>query len=91
MKKFKVTDETHHDMHVVEITEGEFTGCKLVYNEVKLDEEHEDMLSFDYEIVNGFTVDKSKMNDFVNCIGDNLVSLIEESLSDNSLIYKGGV
>jgi hypothetical protein len=90
MKNYKLLSEEMNDLHVLEIVEGEFAGCRYTYGEIKFDEMDESVLHFDYNITNGFTIKKDRMEDFVRTIGDNLVELITEAVEHQEVIYKGG-
>lgn len=92
---YKVTDEKVKGFNVIELTEGKYTGCKLVYGEIKLaDEENADGsidLSFEYEITNDFTVSKDEMPEFKQHIGNTLLKIIEDAIAAEELIFKGGL
>lgn len=77
------------DMHPIQIDEGKFAGCQVVYGYVAFAED-EPILKFDYEIVNGYNVNEDQRIEFQQVLGDILVQLIEQSLSKEETIYKGG-
>jgi len=90
--KFTVIDKPHagSDMHPVQIDEGEFAGCQVVYGALAFSDEDPPTLKFDYEIVNDYTVSKDRMSAFVDTLGDLIIQILEESLDKNETIYKGG-
>ena len=83
--------ETDHI--VLEVVEGEYKGCKFYYLGMKMaDHENEDgsmNMSFDYEITNNFEV--KNLDHFGNFLGDTLLSILEEQMKKNEVVYKGGV
>lgn len=92
--KYTVIDIPHpsSDLHPIQIDEGEFAGCQVIYGHVAFDENEsgEAILKFDYDIVNGYTVSKDRMEAFVQTIGEVLTSIIEEFLNKEEVVYKGG-
>ena len=88
--KYSVIGTPHpaSDLHPIQIDEGEFAGCQLVYGAVSITDEG--VLKFDYEIVNDYTVNMSRMESFVDAIGEILISMIEDHLTKSEVIYKGG-
>lgn len=94
--KFTVLSKPHpgSDMHPIQIDEGEFAGCQLIYGAVSFDETPDGtvpILKFDYDIVNDYNVKESQRSAFQQTIGDILVQILEEFLDKNETIYKGGV
>ena len=93
--KYTVLSKPHPgtDMHPIQLDEGQFAGCQVVYGAVAFDETPigVPILKFDYEIVNDYTVKESQVSEFRQVIGDILVQLISDSLDKEETIYKGGV
>lgn len=82
------TPDKSSDMHPIQIDEGQFSGCQVIYGAVSI---QEDVLKFDYEIVNDYTVKTGQEKEFIQMLGDILVEIIEESITRNEIIYKGGI
>jgi hypothetical protein len=87
----KILEEKINDINVIQIEDGEFKGCQFIIGGIEFDQKEEGLLHFDYEITNQFTVEKERMEDFVNMVGSVLTGLIDEALEQQSLIYKNGV
>lgn len=91
--RYKALDKDINKMQVVELVGGPYAGCQLVYGGVHFGDEQPDgsaMLHFDYEVVNGFTVEKNQMEAFLNYLGDTLLEIIQDSMEASSTVYKGG-
>lgn len=88
--KYSVITHPHtvSDLHPIQIDEGEFKGCQLIYGQVNIGDEG--TLKFDYDVVNDYTVSKDRMEAFVNTIGDILIDMIEDHLKRADVVYKGG-
>jgi hypothetical protein len=93
--KYTVLPEPHQpsDMHPVQIDEGEFAGCQVVFGQISFGETPDGnvpLLKFDYEVVNDYNVKDDQVPALEQCVGDLIVQLLEESLERNETIYKGG-
>jgi len=87
------TPDPKTDMHPIQLDEGPFAGIQVVFGYVAFDEEQDTLapiLKFDYEVVNDYNVNEAQREDLQNALGDILVQIIEESLSKEETIYKGG-
>lgn len=88
------SEKTEFGNVILEITSGEFSGCKFYYDGISLGNELEDgsgLLHFEYHIVNDFKPSDSKK--FENFLGDNIVSLLEEYVSGkgtSDIAFYGG-
>ena len=77
---------------ILDITDGDFAGCSFFYEGMRMaDHENEDgsmNMSFDYTITNGFKPeDKDTFDRF---LGDNLMSILEEQIKKQEVVFKGG-
>lgn len=92
--KYTVIETPHlpSDLHPVQIDEGEFTGCQVIFGQLSFDESPIGIpvLKFDYDIVNGYTVKKDRMESFVAVVGQLIEQILVESLEKEDVIYKGG-
>lgn len=88
--QYTVIEKPHlpTDLHPIQLEEGEFAGCQVIYGGINITEEG--TLKFDYNIVNDYNVSKDKMPELVQTLGDLLVQLIDESMEKGETIYKGG-
>ena len=86
----KQTEKYITGLQVLLITSGEFNGIEFTYGKVEIkDVNGEGILSFDRDIHSGQTnVDMDRFDQFV---GDYLISIIDEYLANNSVVYSGGV
>ena len=87
---YRVLDTKVKDMNVIEITDGDFSGCQFILGGVTFDEQDEGLVHFDYEITNGYTVKSERMQDFVAALGQVLTSLIDDAIKHEEVIYTGG-
>jgi hypothetical protein len=92
---YNITEEKVNDFHVLEINEGTFEGLKFTLGEIKFADEPNDdgtySISFDYNVVNDYNVDKSLEEKLKTEIGDIVVSLITASIESADTLYKGGI
>lgn len=97
VKTGKTIDEESGIKHVeLEVVAGEYSGCKLYYNEIKFAENANPdgtlNMRFDYVITNGFK--PKDVIDFNYFLGDRLLEVLEDMLgndSDPEYCFKGGV
>ena len=89
-----VTREEINNQIVLEVISGKFKGCKFYYDGTTFAEnENPDgtlNMSFNYEITNDFVINDDDIDTFNRMLGDNLLSLIEDSLKSKDTIFKGG-
>lgn len=71
----------------ITINGGEFDGIKFSYGKVEFPDEAEPIMSFHYDIHSGEPTSKTK---FETAIGDLLIEMIKEQLTENTLVYSGG-
>jgi hypothetical protein len=83
-----VHDDSLKDRIIIEIDSGDFAGIQYTIGEVSFPDGDEPILHFNYDIIKGSVVDKSAFEKFV---GDTLVKMIEESLRENTTVFKGGI
>lgn len=84
MKPFKIVND-----EVVQLIEGPYMGVQYQYQRVQLLEEIDVLrLKFEYNVLSG---EVSDVKAFEQYIGELLHGMIEEKLSDNSIVYTGGV
>lgn len=89
--KYSILNKTHANLHIIQLDEGEFAGCQIIYGAVGIEESNgEARIKFDYNIVNNYTVSKDRMKDFVTALGDTLTSIIDEQMDNNETVYTGG-
>jgi hypothetical protein len=89
MTKIRYSDTSaKEDKVVIEIMEGDFKGVKYTLGEVSFPDEDEPVLSFHYDIIEGIVDDLPAFEKFV---GDQLVIMIEQTLRDKTIVFKGGV
>lgn len=76
------------DGDVVELTDGDYIGCRFRFGKVELIPEHDQLrLKFEY-----FPVDNQPRDvNFEQTIGQVLHQMIEEGLFRNDIVYTGGV
>jgi hypothetical protein len=95
--KYKVisTPDKKTDMHPIQIDEGEFTGCQIIYGRVSfVDDEDTPVptLKFDYEVVNDYNVSMEARPRLERVVGDVLVQIIEDIIQKGEeIIYTGGL
>lgn len=88
---FEVTDKLIHHTATILITAGEFKGIEFTYGAVALEEQNNKaVLKFDYTVVAGAELITNETK-FKQLTGDILTCIMENQLSDNSVIYRGGV
>lgn len=76
----------------LEITEGDFVGCKFYYDGCKFADEPNDdgtiTMTFERIVTNEFVPNDSIS--FDKFLGDNLVSLLLEMTKRQEVVFKGG-
>lgn len=91
---YKVCKEQHEGFNIIELTEGDYAGCKVIYGELKFaDQENEDgsiNMNFDYEVVNDFTVKKEQMEHFKEHLGNTLLKILEDAIAAEDVVYARG-
>lgn len=88
IQAFKVLPDNFNGFHVIELLDTRFKGCQFIYGGIEFDEIDPGLMHFDYEIVNGFIVEKEQMTEFVNLLGDIITHLIDKSLEHNGIVFK---
>lgn len=91
--KIKPSNKTVNNIIVMECTEEPFVGIEFCYDNVRFGDETPDgdmQLHFEYDIVSG-SIPLGKTKKFEQYLGDALISLLEQQLLNNELIYKGGI
>jgi hypothetical protein len=84
MKPYKIINN-----EMVALVEGPFAGIEYQYSRVQLLEEKDALrLKYEYTIIDG---EPSDIKAFEQYIGGILHEMIEEKLTDNSIVYTGGV
>jgi hypothetical protein len=94
MEKVKSTGKVINDVHyVLECTEKPFEGIQFYYEGMKFaDEENPDgsiMMKFEYTLVESGR-EKISVKEFEQYIGDALISILDDQMKSNELVYKGG-
>jgi hypothetical protein len=93
MKPYEILSRTDKDgFYFIELTEGEFKGIIYSLGGVEIIEEADQArLKFEYEIEDKEDYPNLDVPAFEQYIGGILTDLIEESLAQHKLVYKGGV
>ena len=93
MKPYEILTRTDRDgFYFIELTEGDFKGIIYSLGKVELvDEGDQARLKFEYDIENKDEYPNIDIEKFEPYIGGILTDLIEESLAQHKLVYKGGV
>ena len=87
----KQTEKYINGLQVMLITTGEFNGIEFTYGKVEIkDVNGECILSFDRDI-HSHPTESIDMDRFDQFVGDYLISVIDEYLANNSVVYSGGV
>jgi hypothetical protein len=71
-----------------ELTSGKFSGVIYSYGEVSFPDENEPILHFEYVLHKG---EIDNLDEFRDIIGDILVTVLEESMVNQSTVYYGGI
>lgn len=88
---FEITDQFIHHTAIILIKAGNFNGVEYTYGAVAIEEDDNGaVLKFDYTVVAGEELITDKI-EFKQLTGDILMCIMENQLTDNSVIYKGGV
>jgi len=93
MMKHTVLNTPHQpsDMHPIQIDEGEFAGCQVIFGALSFGgTDEEPILKFDYEIVNDYNVNESRIHMFEQNLGELITQILVESIERQEVIYKGG-
>jgi len=84
--------EGHIALKITDL-DSEFRNIEFYYEGMKFaDEENEDgslNMSFDYFIIEGDVPD-TRIKEFENFIGDQLLAILEEQIAREQVVYKGG-
>lgn len=88
---YTVLEEVTEDgFHLMEMNMGEFKGLQWTYGKISINENGEEAtLQFEYNIKNR-DLSEQEQKSFKQLAGDILVSIIEEQLDKNEVIYSGG-
>lgn len=88
-------DSTGTKVKALELLEGPFIGTIFSFGKVEFPNPDEPILNFEYTVHEGILLDKDDSNhtveEFRTCLGDILVHIIEESLTNKTTVYKGGI
>ena len=90
-KIYEITGKYENNVSVIKILSGEFEGIEYTYGAVAVEENKDKTsaaLKFEYTIVSGAV--GSRVESFRLLTGDILTSIIENQISSESIIYKGG-
>jgi hypothetical protein len=89
--KFEVLKDTSlTGFHILEIQDGPFQGITFHYSEVTFEEKDDDaILHFNYTVLVGEVTEDAKES-FGKMIGDILLSILEEQLAKNEVVYANG-
>ena len=90
--RYEVSKDTTQDgyyMVAIRDYDSEFNDVVFNFGAVEFPDEDQPILRFDYNILEG-DVKVHKQKEFENTIGDILVELIEQALTKQELIYRGG-
>lgn len=83
-------DSTGTQVVALELMEGPYVGTIFSFGKVEFPNPDEPILNFEYTLHHGYIPEDTKEN-FKICLGDILVSILEESLKDKTTIFKGGI
>lgn len=89
-----VLENKHNGINAIKLTEGAFSGIIYSYGKIEFDEDPENdvvKLNFEYDIIDYADKQLSDKKPFEQYIGDILVELIHQGISNNDLVYTGGV
>jgi len=87
---YELTGIVEHNVSVIKIIKGEFEGVEYTYGSVAVEEDHEKKsasLNFQYTIIAGDV--GSRTEAWRLLIGDILLSMLDDQIKDESVIYKG--
>lgn len=83
-------DANGDNVIALELTSGKFQEIIFSFGKVEFPDPDEPILNFEYTLHEGTVSDDDK-EDFKNCLGDILVSILEESMNDKTTVFKGGI
>ena len=91
IKNFEVLDEDFDGSRLIKLTSNEYSGIIYSYGRVKLIEEDAGLrVQFHYDIHENPIGVLDEAN-FRHHIGDILIDLLDEQLSQNQVVYTGGI
>jgi hypothetical protein len=92
----KVTENKHHEMHAIQLTDEPYNGIIFSFGEVTFptdgepDSDGNVTLKFDYDIHDDAGIEYNK-EEFEKYLGDFLTELIIYGVKNNNIAYSGGV
>ena len=90
IKEIEINGRPEYEIRFIN---SEFSGLSFKYGEVKFNEDNKEesaTLSFEYDIIEGEKPSDGKLPAFEQMLGDYLVHLITEQISNRELVFKGG-